>query len=392
MSLSDFFKPAAEPATELGRYRILSSTAGVRVSPLCLGTGSFGTAWAGITSSINEEQSFKVLDAYADAGGNFLDTANVYQNEESEAIVGRWMASRANRDLMVVATKYTGDYHMWDMGPGKSVNYSGNHKKSLRLSVRDSLSKLQTSYIDILYLHMWDWSSSIEEVMDALHILVQEGKVLYLGISDTPAWIVAAANTYATARGKTPFSVYQGRWNVMLRDFERDIIPVARHFGMALCAWDALGGGRLQTEKQLEARKQAVEGIRAVISGPEQTEDERRTSEALEKIGAEHGTESIQQIALAYISQKARNVIPLIGVRKVEHLHDNIKALSIRLSDQQIAYLDNVKPFDIGFPMNMIGDDPRETGRSGPMIDSFAPIAWQKSARPIGRTNSRSGD
>ncbi|KAH7148184.1 aryl-alcohol dehydrogenase [Dactylonectria macrodidyma] len=356
MSLSDFLKPAVEPATELGRYRILSSTSGV--------------PWAGITSSIDEEQSFKVLDAYADAGGNFLDTANVYQNEESEAIVGGWVASRANRDLMFVTTKYTGDYHMWDIGPGKSVNYSGNHKKSLRLSVRDSLLKLHTSYIDLFYLHMWDWSSSIEEVMGALHILIQEGKVLYLGISDTPAWIVAAANTYAETHGKTPFS--------------RDIIPMTRHFGMALCAWGALGGGRLQTKKQLKTRKQTGKGIRATF-GPEQTEDERRTSEAVEKIGAEHGTESIQQIALAYVSQKVRNVIPLIGIRKVEHLHNNIKALSIHLSDEQIAYLDNVKPFDIGFPMNMIGDDPRETGRSGPMIDPFAPIAWQKSARHIGR-------
>ena len=220
--------------------------------------------------------------------------------------------------------------------------------------------------------------------MDALHVLVQQSKVLYLGISDTPAWVVAAANTYARAHGKTPFSVYQGRWNIMRRDFERDIIPMAQHFGMALCAWDALGGGRLQTKKQLEARKQAGEGLRA-IHGPEQTEDERKISEALEKVAAEHGTESIQQIALAYISQKTRNVIPLVGVRKVEQLQDNIKSLSIHLTDEQIQYLEGVKEFDPGFPATMIGEDPKETGVSGPMVASFAHIAWQKASRPIGR-------
>ncbi|KAH6886847.1 NADP-dependent oxidoreductase domain-containing protein [Thelonectria olida] len=294
------------------------------------------------------------------------------------------MAARENRDLMFVATKYSGNYHLWDLGSGRSVNYSGNHKKSLRISVQDSLRKLQTSYIDLFHLHTWDWSTSIEELMDALHILVQEGKVLCLGISDTPAWIVAANNTYARTHGKTPFSVYQGRWNVMLRDFERDIIPMARHFGMALCAWNALGGDRLQTQTQIEARKQAGEGLRASF-GPEQTEDERRTSEVLEKIAAEHGAASIQQVALAYVSQKARNVIPLVGIRKVEQLHDNIKALSIHLTEEQIAQIEVVKPFDAGYPMNMIGEDPKETGRSGPMVASFAPIAWQKAGQPIGR-------
>ncbi|KAJ4255130.1 Putative aryl-alcohol dehydrogenase AAD14 [Fusarium falciforme] len=382
--MSDFLKGCPEPPTELGRYRILSSTAGARVSPLCLGTGTFGTAWADISTSVDEEQSFKILDAFAEAGGNFIDCANVYQNGQSEAILGKWMASRDNRDMMVVATKYTGDYRLFDLGPGRTVNYSGNHKKSMFLSLQASLEKLQTTYVDLLFVHMWDFSTSVEEVMDALHVLVQQSKVLYLGISDTPAWVVAAANTYARAHGKTPFSVYQGRWNIMRRDFERDIIPMAQHFGMALCAWDALGGGRLQTKKQLEARKQAGEGLRA-IHGPEQTEDERKISEALEKVAAEHGTESIQQIALAYISQKTRNVIPLVGVRKVEQLQDNIKSLSIHLTDEQIQYLEGVKEFDPGFPATMIGEDPKETGVSGPMVASFAHIAWQKASRPIGR-------
>merc|ERR1712000_34598 len=146
---------------------------------------------------MSKEQSFKLLDAFYEAGGNFIDTANNYQNEQSEKWIGEWMTTKKNRDLMVIATEYTTGYRTYELGAGKTVNYSGNHKKSLHLSVNDSLKKLQTDYIDLLYVHWWDWTTSIEEVMDSLHILVEQGKVLYLGISDTPAWIVSAANTYA---------------------------------------------------------------------------------------------------------------------------------------------------------------------------------------------------
>ena len=144
------------------------------------------------------------------------------------------MKTKKNRDQIFLATKFTTQYRAYELGKGHQVaNYAGNHKKSIHLSVRDSLKKLDTDYIDLLYLHWWAHDSSIPEIMDSLHILVEQGKVLYLGISDTPAWIVSAANEYAISHGKTPFSVYQGRWNVMLRDFERDIIPMARHYGMA---------------------------------------------------------------------------------------------------------------------------------------------------------------
>ena len=129
------------------------------------------------------------------------------------------------------------------------------------MSVRDSLAKLQTDWIDILYLHWWDYTTSIEEVMDSLHILVEQGKVLYLGISDTPAWVVSAANTCAVAHGKTPFCIYQRRWNAMLRDFEREIIPMARHFGMALSHWDVLGSGKFKTKKQVEERNKSGEPL-----------------------------------------------------------------------------------------------------------------------------------
>ncbi|KAL2865379.1 NADP-dependent oxidoreductase domain-containing protein [Aspergillus lucknowensis] len=376
------FAPPDEPKTELGRYRILSSTAGVRVSPLALGGMSIGQAWSARMGSMDEEQSFKLLDAFTDAGGNFIDTANNYQNEESEQYLGRWMAARGNRDHLFIATKFTNAYCRYALGSRKAVNYGGNHKKSLFLSVEDSLRKLQTSYIDLLYVHWWDWTTSIEELMDSLHNMVERGKVLYLGVSDTPAWVVAAANTYARDHGKTPFSVYQGRWSLMHRDFERDIIPMARHFGMALCPWDVLGGGQLQTTKQLEERAKLNEGGRS----SNQSEEAKQVSAALEKIASEHGIESIQQIALAYVMQKARNVFPIVGGRKVEHLHDNIRALSLHLTDEQMALIESIKEFDLGFPLNFIGDDPRETGGRPPLMEALAgaKISWQKAPKPIG--------
>ena len=371
------------PPTELGRYRVLSSTAGVRVSPLVLGGASFGTALADLLGPLDEQNTFKLLDAYVAAGGNFIDTANGYQREQSETFIGNWLASRGQRDTIFLATKFTNAFCAHSIGMGKAVTYGGNHKKSLFLSVEASLKKLHTGYIDLLYVHWWDWTTSIEELMDSLHVMVQQGKVLYLGASDTPAWVVSAANEYAKARGKTQFSVYQGRWSLMQRDFERDIIPMARQYGMALCPWGVLGSGSFQTKKQLEARKQADEGGRG---SAEQSEEARNVSEALEKVAEAHGTESIQQIALAYAMQKTRNVFPVIGGRKVEHLHDNIAALSIHLTDQEIKYLESVGTFDIGFPQNYIGEDPKEVGVQPPVMESLtgAKIAWQRSAKPIG--------
>ena len=220
--------------------------------------------------------------------------------------------------------------------------------------------------------------------MDALHNLVTSGKVLYLGISDTPAWIVAAANTYARAHGKTPFVIYQGLWSVARRDFERDIIPVCRHFGLALAPWGAVGGGRFQTKAQLEAKKKAGEKVRAVMGPPELTPDEVNISAALEKVAGEvGGGVSITAVALAYVMQKTPNVFPIVGGRKVEHLKDNMKALSIHLSDEQIAELEKVVPFEVGFPAMMIGDDPKTTGQ-GPMVALSGKMSWVNNPKPIG--------
>ncbi|KKK16884.1 putative aryl-alcohol dehydrogenase Aad14 [Aspergillus ochraceoroseus] len=381
--MTDFLKPAPEPLTELGRYRILSSTAGIRVSPLQLGAMSIGEAWSEMMGSMDKESSFKLLDAFVEAGGNFIDTANNYQNEQSEAWIGEWISLRGNRDRLVLATKFTTDYRSHAVGKGNAPNSCGNHRRSLHMSLRDSLRKLQTDWIDILYVHWWDYTTSVEEIMDSLHIMVEQGKVLYLGISDSPAWVVSAANTYARDHGKTPFSIYQGRWNVMLRDFERDILPMALHFGMALAPWDVLGGGKFQSAKAMEERRKAGEGLRSMIVSGKQTPDEVKMSEALGQVAAEHGIESVTAIALAYVMAKAPYVFPLVGGRKIEHLHDNIQALKIKLTPAQIEYLESVRPFDVGFPQNMIGADPRITGVPGPWLAMNAQFALMQTSNPI---------
>lgn len=302
--------------------------------------------------------------------------------------LGEWMKERGNRDQIVLATKFTTPYKNYQIGPGakggvgQTVNFSGNHKRSLVMSVRDSLKKLQTDYIDLLYLHWWDHTTSIEEIMDSLQILVESGKVLYLGISDSPAWLVSAANEYAKARGKTQFSVYQGRWNVMIRDFERDIIPMARHYGMALAPWDVLGGGKFQSKAAMEERDKSGEGTRSIM-GQGQTEAQVKVSEALDKVAKEHNA-SVTAIALAYVMQKTVNVFPIIGGRKVEHLKDNIKALSIKLTNEQIESLEAVTNFDIGFPSNFIGIDPKITGKAQGLLATSAPLSFVRSSTAIG--------
>ncbi|UKZ76755.1 Putative aryl-alcohol dehydrogenase aad14 [Trichoderma virens FT-333] len=370
-----------EPVSELNRYRVLSPTAGVRVSPLALGAMSIGDSWSDWMGSMDKESSFKLLDAFYDAGGNFIDTANNYQNEQSESWIGEWAAKRGIRDQLVIATKFTSDYRSHELGKGRAPNFQGNHRKSLHLSVRDSLKKLQTDYIDILYIHWWDHTTSIKELMDALHQQVESGKVLYLGASDMPAFVVSAANQYAIDHGKTPFSIYQGRWNIMVRDFEREIIPMARLYGMALAPWDVLGGGKFQTKKALEQRKQQGETLRGLAAAPEQTADEEKISEALAKVASEHGIESVTAIALAYVLHKAGNVFPIVGGRKVEHLKDNIKALSIKLTDEQIKYLESVKSFDLGFPLAFLGEDPNVTGYSA-RLDRTAKFTFPNSGTP----------
>ncbi|CAK5268232.1 unnamed protein product [Mycena citricolor] len=353
-----FWEPPPQPATKLGVYRSLSAHAGVHVSPLQLGGMSIGDKWEKLgMGSMDKESSFKLLDAYFDAGGNFIDTANNYQDETSEMFIGEWAEKRDIRDQLVIATKYTYGFKLRQEKYAQKVNYLGNNIKSMNISVDASLKKLRTNYIDILYVHWWDWDTSIEEVMDGLHNLVVQGKVLYLGVSDTPAWVVAQANQHAREQGKSQFVIYQGAWNVMARSFEREIIPMARSYGMALAPWNVLAGGKLRTDAEEEARRASGEKGRMLFgSNWERNEDEKKMSVALEKVAGEVGAKHITSVAIAYLMQKVPYVFPIIGGRKVEHLMANIEALDLVLTEEQIAYLESILPFDPGFPSAMIGN------------------------------------
>lgn len=293
-----------------------------------------------------------ILDFFYEQGGNFIDTSNNYQFEESEKRIGEWMEKRGVRDQMVIATKYTTNFHAGRGDKEIIVNYNGNGTKSLHTSVEASLKKLQTDYIDLLYVHWWDFSASIPELMQSLNHLVAARKVLYLGISDAPAWVVTKANEYARCNGLRQFCVYQGEWSAAARDFERDIIPMCRSEGMGLAPWGSLGSGMFKTEEQREKQKAQKEGR----SHLEPSEAQIKVCKALEAV-AKRKNSIITSIALAYVTSKAPYVFPIVGGRNVDHLKGNIEALNIKLSDEDIKEIEDAVPFDVGFPNNFLYGD-----------------------------------
>ncbi|KAF5350415.1 hypothetical protein D9758_012469 [Tetrapyrgos nigripes] len=340
------FAPAPAPPSNLGLYRVLSPHAGIRVSPICLGAMNLGDKWDMMMSFVLKEQSFKVLDEFYNNGGNFIDTACNYQDEESEKILGEWMELRGNRDQMVIATKYMTNSKPGDPSIKQKINYVGNNIKNMNISVENSLKKLRTSYCISIFF------------MDGLHNLVVAGKVLYLGISDTPAWVVSQCNQYADDHGKTPFVVYQGKWSVLDRSFERDIIPMARLNDMALAPWGVIGGGRIRTDKEEQKREQEGRN-RQSVGGEDwkRTEDEKKTCRALEKVAKEVGVTNSRSVAIAYVMQKTPYVFPIIGCSNVEGLKQNLEGLKISLSPKQIQFIENEGPkFDVGFPHSLTCD------------------------------------
>ncbi|EMC96270.1 hypothetical protein BAUCODRAFT_122290 [Baudoinia panamericana UAMH 10762] len=342
------FRPPKKPLSLLGYHRILSPTAGVRVSPLCLGAMNFGTAWQQFMGECSKETAFGMLDYFYEQGGNFIDTANNYQAGESESWLGEWMQKRNNRDDIVLATKFTIGFRPQDAPEKLQSNFQGNHSKSLRLSVEHSLKKLQTTYVDLLYVHWWDFSTSIPELMNGLHNMIVNGKVLYLGISDCPAWIVVKCNEYARHHGLTQFSVYQGLWNAAVRDFERDIIPMCEAEGMGLAPWGALGRGMFKLAEEYDDPER--EGRKM---GPEQDPKYRRVAKVLNEIAKKKNT-VITSIALAYVMHKTPYVFPIVGGRKIEHLEGNVEALSIQLTPEEIEEVEAAEPFDAGFPLGFL--------------------------------------
>src|ERR1700758_2157459 len=323
------------------RYRLLGKS-GLRVSELCLGTMTFGEDWGWGSS---KDESRKVYDAFLEAGGNFIDTANVYTAGTSERFLGEFMGD--HREHIVLATKYT------NAAPGNDPNAAGNHRKSMMQAVEASLKRLRTDYIDLYWLHIWDQITPIEEVMRGFDDLVRQGKVLYVGISDAPAWWIAQANTLAELRGWTQFTGLQIEYSLIERTVERELIPVAKALNLGVLAWSPLASGVLSGkyhgEGKADGGRMSNEGMKEFLP------EEQRTARIISAVKSvsERVGRSMAQVALAWLRHQTVPVIPIIGARKVSQLHDNLGSLDLELSAEQLKSLNGASQIELGFPQSI---------------------------------------
>lgn len=328
------------------KYRLLGRT-GMRVSELCLGTMTFGAA----TFGAPQEACRKVFDAFVDAGGNFFDTANMYAQGNSERILGAFIAH--DRERFVIATKYTHNMRADD------ANAGGNQRKNLVQSLDASLKRLGIEYIDLLWLHSWDFTTPIAEVMRSLDDMVRAGKVLHLGISNAPAWIVASANVLAQERGWTPFCAMQLLYNLVQRHIESDFLPLARTQDMVITPWSPLGGGLLTGKFDRDADVAAQKGTRMVATpwGDRYMDDEKlNIAEGVTAIAREIGA-TTAQVAINWLRQNPKAVIvPILGARSVDQLTENLNCLDFDLTADQLARLDGLSAISIGYPASLLSD------------------------------------
>ena len=321
------------------QLRLLGKS-GLRVSELALGTMTFGEDWGW---GAGQETARQIFERYTAAGGNFIDTSNNYTNGTSETFVGEFI--HAQRDRYVVATKYTlrlttGDEH--------NPNLGGNSRKSMLRSVENSLRRLNTDYIDLLYLHMWDYTTPVEEVLRAADDLVRAGKVLYFGFSDTPAWVVSHAVAKAEDLGWTRPVAMQIPYSVAGRDVERDVLPMARAYDLAILPWGLLAGGVLtgkysQTENGAPRRESEV------------SDRGLRLGEAVQAIADEMGR-SPSQVAINWVRQQQERalIIPILGARTLEQVTDNLACLEWELSEKQLSRLDEASKISYDFPLGWL--------------------------------------
>ncbi len=318
------------------RYTLLGRS-GLRVSQVALGTMTFGEAWGWGAS---KDECRRIFDTFVAEGGNFVDTACNYTDGQSEEIVGELVAS--DRDRFVVATKYTLTARREDPNAG------GNHRKNLVRTLEASLQRLHTDYVDLLWLHMWDGMTPVEEVVRALDDLVSTGKVLYVGISDTPAWVVSRAVTLAEQRGWTPFVAVQGPYSLLDRDVERELLPMARSLGMTFTSWGMLEGGAL-TGKYLDenAEPRRYDGV-----GPRANGLAREVVAVAEEIGA-----TPAQVAIAWVRAQPWHTVPIVGARSEAQLRENLGALEVELAHEHLDRLSASGDFHTGFPREFLESD-----------------------------------
>lgn len=318
--------------------QVLLGKTGLRVSEISLGTMTFGEEWGWGAS---KDESKAIFDAYANAGGNFIDTANRYTEGSSERFVGEFIAS--DRDHFVVATKYTLFDRQGD------PNFSGNHRKNLVRSVEESLRRMKTDYIDLLYLHVWDFTTPVEEILRGFDDLVRSGKILYSGISDTPAWIVSQMNAIADLRGWTRFNALQVEYSLIQRTPERDLLPMAHATDMAVTAWAVLAGGAL-TGKYLTENEEA----KRLKEGSARLNDRAvAITKTVLAIAEEIGC-SPSHVAILWAMARGQVVIPILGARKASQITDSLGALGYSLDADQVKRLNEVSAIEIGFPHDFL--------------------------------------
>ncbi|MFT3930615.1 MAG: aldo/keto reductase [Spongiibacteraceae bacterium] len=337
---------------KLDDYRLLGRS-GLRVSPLSLGTMTFGMP-AGWGSS--DEDARHMFDTYVDRGGNFLDTANFYGSGGSEKVIGEFLKGR--RERMVVATKYSLTMRAGD------PNGAGNHRKNMVRAVEESLQRLQTDYIDLYYLHIWDSRTPVEEILRGFDDLVRAGKIIYAGISDTPVWQVSRMQAIAELRGWSPFIALQIPYNLTERTVERDFFPMAREMGMGVLPWSPLAGGVLSGKYTRDDLKAPVEQTLGALNSRKSMNLARgrlneRTldiADAVSAIAKEMGR-SPSQVALAWTLLNPAVTSPLIGARTYPQFEDNLAALEINFSDAHIKQLDEVSRIEACFPHDMLNGE-----------------------------------
>jgi aryl-alcohol dehydrogenase-like predicted oxidoreductase len=327
------------------RYRLLGNS-GLRVSEAALGTMTFGDDWGWGAA---KDEARKVYDAFRDAGGNFIDTANIYTNGTSESFLGEFM--QGHRASVVLATKYT------NAMAGTDPNAAGNQRKNMVQAVEASLQRLRTEYIDLYWVHAWDQMTPVEEVMRGLDDLVRQGKILYAGISDAPAWWVAQANTLASLRGWSPFIGLQIEYSLIERTVERELVPMAQALNLGLTAWSPLSNGVLtgKYHGQGSSEPGRMSGDMMKDFMPEQQRTERVVA-AVKAVSDEVGR-SMAQVALAWLRYRSVPVIPIIGARKLSQLQDNLASFELALAEAQLTALDEASRIELGFPHEFYAKD-----------------------------------
>ena len=362
----------------LATYSLLGRS-GLRVSPLCLGAMTFGTDWGW---GAPRETVFALLDSYVAAGGNFVDTADLYTNGTSERLIGEWFAERQNRDRMVLATKYT------FAGKPGDPNAGGNSRKALRAALEASLKRLGTDYIDLYWLHCWDTVTPVEEVVRALDEVVNAGLVRYVGFSDTPAWYAARAWTLADLRDREKICALQLEYSLVERNIEREHIPLALELGLAVTPWSPLGRGMLTGKftrgfQSNEGGRLSNPGlVKSPLYAKLDSDKNWNTVDTLVAIAHELGR-SPAQIALAWVAGKPGVGSTIIGATKLGQLEDNLRALESPLPADAVQRLDAASHIDLGFPYEWFQAGPNAM-MSGQTTILAEPRSWR---RPSGRTS-----